>query len=96
MVKTTSDSDEWCKEKMNTVNGLRVYIHTETQLLAANVFYSQRGKGPIYRWRYEDTLGRWQVVRLRMADLTPNELSAASWKSIPQKLQAQLGEHYLE
>jgi len=89
--------DQWCKEKMNTVNGLRVYVHTETnQSLAANEFYSQRGKGPIYRWRYEDAIGRWQVVRLRMDDLTPNELSAASWKSIPQKLQAQLGEHYLE
>ena len=51
--------DQWCKEKMNTVNGLRVYVHTETnQSLAANEFYSQRGKGPIYRWRYEDAIGR--------------------------------------
>jgi hypothetical protein len=85
------------REEMNTVNGLRVYIMAEAnRSLAANVFFSQRGKGPLYRWRYEDTLGRWQVMRLSTADLTPNQLSAASWKSVPQKLQAQLGEHYLE
>jgi hypothetical protein len=82
---------------MGTVNGLRLYIRAEnTKSLGNNVFYSQRSNGPIYRWRFEEELGHWRVARMHTSDLNSQDLCAANWKSVPQKLQAQLGEHYLE
>lgn len=82
--------------KVVTMNGLRVYIKTESRGLAngENVFYSRRGDGPIYCWRHEAALGHWRVARMHASDITARELSVASWKSVPEKLQAQLGEHY--
>jgi hypothetical protein len=64
--------------------------------LGDNVIYSQRRNGPLYRWRYEEALGHWRVARMHPPDLTLQELCTASWKSLPQKLQAQLCEHYME
>ena len=78
------------------MNGLRVYIKTESKGLpgSENVFYSRRGDGPIYCWRYETSPGHWRVSRMHAADITSRDLSIASWKSVPEKLQAQLSEHY--
>jgi len=78
------------------MNGLRVYIKTESRglLTGENVFYSRRGDGPIYCWRYEPAISYWRVARMHAADITARELSLASWKSVPEKLQARLGEHY--
>ena len=82
---------------MGTVNGLRLYIRADSKdSLSDNVFYSQRGNGPIYRWRYEEELGHWRVARMHTSDFTSQELCTANRKSVPQKLQAQLGEHYVE
>lgn len=78
------------------MNGLRVYIKTESRGLALvdNVFYSRRGDGPIYCWRYEAAISYWRVSRMHASDIASRELSVASWKSVPEKLQARLGEHY--
>ncbi len=80
------------------MNGLRVYMHpagasTSTD---ATIFYSRRGNGPIYRWLYEERLGHWRSLRMNNSELTSRDLCNASWKSVPEKLQAQLGEHYIE
>lgn len=78
------------------MNGLRVYIKTESRGLTNgdNVFYSRRGDGPIYCWRYEAAISYWRVARMHSEDITARELCVASWKSVPEKLQARLGEHY--
>jgi hypothetical protein len=60
------------------------------------IFYSQRSHGPIYRWRYEEHLGRWHVVRVDASDWSSHEVCTASWQSVPQGLKAQLSEHYIE
>lgn len=78
------------------MNGLRVYIKTlgEERANGEAVFYSRRGDGPIYCWRYETALSYWRVARMHSADIAPRELSVASWKSVPENLQVRLGEHY--
>jgi len=62
----------------------------------ATIFYSRRGNGPIYRWLYEERLGHWRSLRMNNSELTSRDLCNASWKSVPEKLQVQLGEHYIE
>ena len=59
-------------------------------------FYSRRGKGPIYRWRYEEKLAHWRPSRMQTGDFETHKLSNATWKSVPETLQAQLGSHYLD
>jgi hypothetical protein len=83
---------------MATMNGLRVYIKpANSSLIAdASVFYSRRGNGPIYRWLYEANVAHWRVLRMHTSDFKPRELCAASWKSVPEKLRTQMGEHYLD
>ena len=83
---------------MASMNGLRVYMHPASASIYtdATVFYSRRGNGPIYRWLYEERLGHWRSLRMNNSELTSRDLCNASWKSVPAKLQAQLGEHYLE
>jgi hypothetical protein len=83
---------------MALMNGLRLYTKPASPDRAAgdNVFYSRRGNGPIYRWLYEAKLAHWRVLRMHTSDFTSRELSLASWKSVPQQLQVQLSEHYLE
>ncbi len=58
------------------------------------VFYSRRGNGPIYRWLYEERLAHWRPLRMLTTDF--QKLSNASWKSVPEALQAQLSQHYLD
>ncbi len=83
---------------MASMNGLRVYTKPASPDPTAgdSVFYSRRGNGPIYRWRYEEKLEHWRVLRMHTSDFTSHELCLASWKSVPSKLQVQLGEHYVE
>ena len=83
---------------MASMNGLRVYMQPASASTStdANIFYSRRGNGPIYRWLYEERLGHWRSLRMNNSELTSRDLCNASWKSVPEKLQAQLGEHYIE
>jgi hypothetical protein len=87
------------------VSGLRVFVNapsaSETTVDPADakvdgVFYSRRGNGPIYRWLYEEKLAHWRVLRMNTSDFGTHKLSNASWKSVPETLQAQLGAHYLD
>jgi len=87
-----------------TLSGLRIFVTApaidQTKDVVdgddKKVFYSRRGNGPIYRWLYEEKLGHWRSLRMNSADLTSKDLCNASWKSLPEKLQAQLGQHYLD
>ena len=80
------------------MNGLRVYKKSVSLEPANgnNVFYSRRGNGPIYRWLYEERLAHWRVLRMHTSDFASHELCLASWKSVPEQLQVQLSEHYVE
>lgn len=80
------------------MNGLRVYTNSiSADTLHANrVFYSRRGDGPFYLWRYEERFGQWRGSRVLSADFAPRELTMARWKVVPMTLQEKLGEHYLE
>lgn len=80
------------------MDGLRVYIHPANAGIYsdASIFYSRRGNGPIYRWLYEKQIGFWRSARMNSANLTSRDLCNASWKSVPEKLQVQIGEHYLD
>ena len=80
------------------MNGLRMYIKqvgTETSS-GPGVFYSRRGEGPYYLWRYEEKVGQWRGSRVSSGDFAPRELLMASWKIVPSALQTKLSEHYLD
>lgn len=91
-----------------TLSGLRVYVNSPSTAPASlidveaadttvnRVFYSRRGNGPIYRWLYEERLAHWRALRVNTSDFKVNKLLNASWKSVPETLQAQLGAHYLD
>ena len=91
-----------------TMSGLRVYVNSpsnslptglvveEGDMKADRVFYSRRGNGPIYRWLYEKKLSHWRPLRMHTSDFNSHKLSNASWKSVPETLQAQIGAHYLD
>jgi len=90
------------------MNGLRVFVNSprttptnDTGISGGapkvdGVFYSRRGNGPIYRWLYEEKLSHWRALRMQTSDFDSHKLSNASWKSVPETLQAQLGAHYLD
>ena len=80
------------------MNGVRVYVNATGPAATGRdiVFYSRRGGGPVYCWRYQGTLDRWRFARVNSSDMTFHELTAANWNTVPQQLQAQLGEHYIE
>ena len=77
------------------MNGLRIFIRSKDPI-EDNVFYSQRRHGPIYRWHYEKPLAKWLVARIHVSDWISHELCNTPWQSVPQKLKAQLSEHYIE
>lgn len=91
-----------------SVSGLRVYVKApdlvtakqpplaEDDVKTIDTFYSRRGNGPFYRWLYEEKLALWRSLRMSSSDFDSHKLSNASWKSVPEKLQAQLGAHYLD
>jgi hypothetical protein len=90
------------------MSGLRVYVSApntnlpsaigivEEDVTVGRVFYSRRGNGPIYRWLYEEKAAHWRPLRMNTSDFNSHKLSNASWKSVPETLQAQLGRHYLD
>lgn len=92
----------------SSMSGLRVYINSSNLIHAtavdvekvepqtSQVFYSRRGNGPIYRWLYQEKPAHWSVLRINTSDVDSHKLSNASWKSVPESLQAQLSAHYLE
>jgi hypothetical protein len=89
-----------------TMSGLRVYVNSPSTNLpsgieiegarADKIFYSRRGNGPIYRWLYEEKLAHWRALRMNTSDFDTHKLTNASWKSVPETLQAQLGQQYLD
>lgn len=91
-----------------TMSGLRIYVNTPSpsqpsdidagsdNTSAGSVFYSRRGNGPIYRWLYEEKRSNWRALRMNTSDFDSHKLSNASWKTVPESLQAQLGAHYLD
>lgn len=89
-----------------SMSGLRVYVNAPganltsglviTDTEAASVFYSRRGNGPTYRWSYEEKRAHWRAARMHTSDFDAHKLCNASWKSVPETLQAQLGAHYLD
>lgn len=78
------------------MNGLRIFTRSDKGPIEDNVFYSQRGHGPMYRWDYEERLARWHVARVNTYNWNSNELCTAPWHSVPQELKTQLSEHYIE
>ena len=80
------------------MNGLRVYVNSISADMRGGegVFYSRRGAGPFYRWRFEEKHGQWRGSRVLSADFAPKELTMARWKIVPMTLQDKLGEHYLD
>jgi len=80
------------------MNGLRIYTNLLTSKLECedSIFFSRRADGPFYRWSYEEKLGQWHYSRVKTAQMSPSELSLASWKGLPPALQARLIGHYLE
>lgn len=91
-----------------SMSGLRVYTNApspnetsvigieEGDLSVNRVFYSRRGNGPIYRWLYEEKLAHWRASRMNTSDFDSHKLNNATWKSVPETLQVQLGSHYLD
>ncbi len=98
----TIDSDGDGSELATTggfkMNGLRMYFRplASEALDVISVFYSRRGEGPYYLWRFEEKLGQWRGSRVASGDFAPRELLMASWKKVPSALQTKLGEHYLD
>ena len=80
------------------MNGLRMYTKPVSMEVrnGPGVFYSRRGEGPYYLWRYEEKLGQWRGSRVQLTDFAPRELLMASWKIVPGALQTKLSEHYLD
>ena len=90
------------------MSGLRVYVNSPSMSQRIRpgvekddtnpdrVFYSRRGNGPIYRWLYEEKLAHWRPLRLHTSDFDSHKLCNASWKSVPETLQARIGAHYLD
>ena len=80
------------------MNGLRMYTRpAETEARGVmGVFYSRRGEGPYYLWRYEEKVGQWRGSRVSSGEFAPRELLMASWKIVPTALQTKLSEHYLD
>jgi hypothetical protein len=77
------------------VIGLRVFTRAG-DVVKDNIFYTQRTHGPLYRWWYDNELEHWRVVRVHVEDLRLQDLCVAAWKSMPQNLQIQLRQHYLD
>ena len=79
------------------MNGLRMFIKPNDKgQIDDNIFYSQRSRGPVYRWHYEEGVARWQVERLHSSQWSSYELCTARWHSVPRELKTQLSEHYVE
>lgn len=80
------------------MHGLRVYTPavSGSSDQAKVIFYSRRGGGPFYLWRYDQEHATWRPSRIHNSDVVPQTFSFATWKSLPHALRARLGEHYVE
>ena len=79
------------------MNGLRVYTNTEGFAVdSRGVYFTRRGNGPYYLWRYESVVDQWNVKRVISPDFSPQSLTVAAWKSVPRDLQNRLAQHYME
>jgi len=81
---------------MKSLNGLRIFIPSDKGPAEDNVYYSQRGHGPIYRWYYEKHHTHWHVTRVDVSLRGSHQLCITSWQSVPQDLKAKLSEHYID
>lgn len=73
-----------------------MFIRPDKDSVDDNVFYSQRNRGPVYRWHYETNPAKWHGARIDASHWSPHEFCPASWQSVPQGLKAQLSQHYIE
>ena len=78
------------------MHGVRIYASAvSTNALAKyEVFYSQRGEGPFYRWHYEEKMSRWLAFRVPSVAV-PKSLRLVH-KGLPTELRTELLGHYLE
>jgi hypothetical protein len=78
------------------MNGLRVYINgiSDETRGGCPIFYSRREDGPYYRWSYDDRSAEWQVGRVVRSGVSPRMLAPATWKTVPERLQRSIVEHY--
>jgi len=78
------------------MRGVRIYsVAASTDALAKHdVFYSQRGDGPFYRWHYEEKMSRWCAMRVPSVAV-PKSLRMIH-KGLPAELRTELLGHYLE
>jgi hypothetical protein len=83
------------------MNGLRIYTKPNGSanlgtIEVDRIFYSRRGNGPYYRWRYEDIIGQWRVSRVITPDFNTHSLMVSTWKAVPVSLRTRLSQHYME
>jgi len=80
------------------MSGLRVYTPTAVNDIGheLTVFYSRRGSGPYYCWRFDERIAQWRSSRVNASDFTAQMFSTTSWKTVPTSLRTRLGEHYIE
>ena len=78
------------------MNGLRIFTNRLTieSHDGRAVFYSRRNDGPFYRWSYYEKRDEWQADRVVPSLISPNELFATTWKTIPEPLQRSIIEYY--
>ncbi len=78
------------------MRGLRIYSGAASTdaLDQHEVFYSQRGEGPFYRWHYEEKMSRWCAFRVSSVAV-PKSLRVIH-KGLPAELRTELLGHYLE
>ena len=78
------------------MRGLRIYVNAVNPDVPTQheVFYSQRGEGPFYRWHYEEKMSRWCAFRVPSVAV-PKSLRTVH-KGLPTELRTELLGHYQE
>ncbi|HYX28697.1 MAG TPA: hypothetical protein VE863_09025 [Pyrinomonadaceae bacterium] len=76
--------------------GLRVFTNCSTieSHGGRGVFYSRRDDGPYYRWSYYENRDEWQAGRVLPSRISQRELLMMTWKTVPERLQRSIIEHY--
>jgi hypothetical protein len=85
-----------CGPQTDQMNGLRVYTNGASAETRGGcpIFYSRREDGPYYRWSFDARLSEWQVGRVLRSAFSPKLLAPATWKTVPERLQRSIVEHY--
>ena len=78
------------------MHGVRIYVNAVSTDVPTQheVFYSQRGEGPFYRWHYEEKISQWLAFRVPSVAV-PKSLRLVH-KGLPAELRTELLDHYLE